>query len=210
MISKLDDAELIERALLLVSEIEEDRAAARVLQVSPKTVKEWREGVRKPMRQPTRLKLIAALANPQRALSKQTWPEADDESAALGETMNGEAEDPTKPPSLAQMEWVPRLLERAMTLPDLSGAERIAAMAEVNAAAMRYWAVAAEWSSGQRGIAMSKAEEASGERASAIREASRPRMPGGRPVTEEELRLLEELRATEQSEAEKRVGGNQK
>lgn len=126
---------------------------------------------------------------------------------------NGDTRDaPTKggrAPSSADLGWLPDLLREIVRMPELTGAERQGLMAEVNAAAMRYWALAAEWSSGQRGLAMTRDAEASGERAGALREAGRPRTPGGRPVTEEEMLWLEEIRAKEAAEGARReAGGN--
>lgn len=70
-------------------------------------------------------------------------------------------------PRLERLEWIPDLLRAILADRTTSAAEKAALMAEVNAAGMRFWAVAAEWAAGQRGIAMQVAEEASGKRAEA-------------------------------------------
>jgi hypothetical protein len=84
----------------------------------------------------------------------------------------------TTPPSLDHLEWVPDLLGEILRDSGYSAAEKRALMAEVNAAAMRFWAVSAEWASGQRGVAMQGAEQAAKERATAQVVELRGERPG--------------------------------
>lgn len=76
-------------------------------------------------------------------------------------------------PSLEKLEWLPTLLGKIVADPNYTASEKRALMAEVNAAGMRFWAVSAEWASGQRGMAMQEAEVSSGKRAEANKEAER-------------------------------------
>lgn len=78
-----------------------------------------------------------------------------------------------EPPTVAKLDWMPRLLEKILDDRSLSALEKERLMAEVNAAGMRFWAVAAEWASGQRGMAAIEAEVSSGKRAATNQEEAR-------------------------------------
>lgn len=176
---------------------ENNYEAAALVDVSEGTIRNWRGGkIPKSIRADTR-KLLEEIAS-------------SGEDGVVTPPLRRPSQG-GRAPSLEQLEWLPRLIEKVIDLDGLSGAERQALIAELNAAGMRYWAMAAEWSAGQRGVAMAFDAEASGERAGALREAGRARTLLGRPVTEDELRQLEEIRAREaRGDGDLEAGGSQR
>lgn len=84
---------------------------------------------------------------------------------AEGTATEGDNNNHARPPSTDELAWLPRLIEKVVDHPHLTGPEKSNIIAELNAAAMRYWAVSAEWAAAQRGIAMIRAEKASEVRA---------------------------------------------
>lgn len=130
-------------------------AFAEMLGYKPRavTVSDWERNESRPNRET--LERIAELAGK----SYEEFMEGVD----TGPTDRAEPDEGT--PSLDQLSWLPRLVEKVLDDNSLSGAEKRELVAELNASAMRFWAVAAEWASGQRGIAMTQAEIASGARA---------------------------------------------
>lgn len=154
----------------------DQRTAADKLKVSQATVHRWQqakengEAISEPRGAPRR-----AL---QRFMNQTGGPASESGTArairnavAKYEALAEELVDVA--PVLAHLDWLPPLVEHVVKDPRLSGAEKQGLIAELNAVGTRYWAISAEWASGQRGVAMQKAEVASGERAKASGEAEK-------------------------------------
>lgn len=216
----LTDQELVTAFLAATSRLS-DMEAAEAAGVTHTTVGRWKKGHGdgwKELQAGTRRSLLDYLAQ------MRTKPNGGVESMRAEAEREAAAAEAAKreAPSLSHLDWLPRLIDKVLDDRTLTASEKRSLIAELNATGMRYWAVAAEWASGQRGIAMTEAEVSSGrradanaqearsasERALALHREEEEERPRGKVPEERKRRMHQKLTARGKGDQGKRAAGD--